>query len=120
MAITVATSYADSTAVVCSSTSANGMRIDALCNPSQTGPVFVQLFDSAAPTFGVTAPILTVPIQANTVEGGRTKEAIVVGNGGVRCTTALSFFVTNSSVANTTAAAGTDAPQEVRVFWLPI
>jgi hypothetical protein len=120
MSITVATTYTNSTAIQCSTTAATAMGIDALGNPSQTTNImFVQLFDSVAPTLGTDTPIAVVPIQPILAEGAKTKDHIIFGGGGVRCTTGLFFFVTNAAAANTTAAASTDAPQEVRVFWTP-
>ncbi len=118
MPVTVATTYADSVAEVCSSTAASLMTVEAMVHPSNTATVFVQFFDAAAPTLGTDAPLATLPLRHFAVQGRKTKNKYVIP-GGVICTSALSFFVTNGSVANTTAAAGTNAPQEVRVFWRP-
>ena len=120
MSISVTTSYSDSTAIQVTTTAGNAMSIEVLANPSNATIMFVQLFDSAAPTLGTDTPIVVVPIQTYAAGGSRAKDKTVFANGGVRCTTGINMFVTNTAAANTTAAAGTNAPQEVRVFWTPV
>ena len=117
MSISVTTSFADSTAIQVSTTASSCMTIETLANPSNATVMFIQLFDSAAPTLGTDTPLVVVPIQTYAAGGARAKDKTIFANGGVRCTTGLAYFVTNAAAANTTAAAGTNAPQEVRVFW---
>ena len=118
MAVTVATSYADSTAISASSTAAEIMTVEVMANPSNTATMFIQFFDAAAATLGADIPILTMPIRPFAIQGAQTMQKMAL-HLGVRATTGLSFFVTNTYAVNTTAASGVNAPQQVRVFWNP-
>ena len=120
MPVTVATAFADSTTIPVVSTAAEVMTIEVMANPSSAAAAgaFVQVFDSLAATLGTDAPMIVTPIRPFNAQGAQTMQKATFHQG-VRCTTGINIFVTSSAVANTTAAAGTNAPQQVRVFWLP-
>ena len=76
-------------------------------NGAQAAQTYLQLFNNAAPTPGVTAPDLVVPIGTVTTQGLKRDVKYILPNGGFRFATACTAF--NSTTPNGGTAPTTTA-----------
>lgn len=113
MAVSSATSWADTTEV---SACASGCRLEAVkirLNQSSAASSFLQLWNVANPTPGSTAPRIQIEIPAASVIGQVREWNINFG--GQPFPTALTWFVSTASAGGTGAT--TSAPQLVEVYF---
>lgn len=85
-------------------------------NFSQSAEVYLQLFNAADPTPGVTAPNLVIPIGTVTTQGVKGKTKVVFPGGGIRFGTACTAFC-STAAAGGTAPTTTALPRAISVFY---
>ena len=112
MAVSRATSWTDTTAVVASSSGAILKTVRATLNPSAAAVSYIQIYDAAA-TPGTTAPDFVFKLEVPLNSGNKTRTFPIPG--GFRCTTALNWFVSTTHDGGT--AASTSAPLAVDVHY---
>ena len=115
MAVSSATSWADTTEISASATAARLKAVVFTPISGAAGEVFIQLWDVANPTPGTTAPrhVIAVPIFT-----GVPRRRKVIFPGGFPFATALTWFV--STTHDGATAATTDAPSVVDIYFEPI
>lgn len=115
MAVSSATSWTNTTAVVALAGATRVKSVRITLNPAATAETYVQLYDAAA-TPGTTAPNLVLPVPVPYSSGPRTVSYPLPG-GGYRCGTELDWFVSTTHDGGT--AATTNAPLQVDVHHAP-
>ena len=115
MAVSSATSWADTTEVVASSTATRLKSVVIRCNPDSAADSSVQLWNHANPTPGTTAPDFAILVPSAAKMGRELK--LNVPFGGIYCDTGLTWFVSTTAGGGT--AATTNAPLLVDVHYTP-
>lgn len=112
MAVSSATSWSDTTAVVARSGSAHVKSVRAVLNPAATAASYVQLYNASA-TPGTTAPnlVLELPVRS------RNTTVSFPFPKGLYFDTAVEWFV--STTHDGATAPTTDAPLQVDVHYAP-
>lgn len=114
MAVSVASSWSDTTDIIAS---ASGVRVKSVkirSNRAATGKSFVQLFDSANATPGTDAPDFVIGLPVPGTSGYKPEYNIHIN---MVFATGLTWIVTTTHDGGT--AATTDAPALVEVHYAP-
>ena len=90
--------------------------IEVLLNVAQTA-CYLQLWDSADPDPGTTAPLMVIPVPTVAIQGLMRKFKVIFPNGGYRFGTALTMLATTTATGET-AVTTTAIPQRVDIFYV--
>jgi hypothetical protein len=106
------TTWADSTDIICATSAVRVKSVTVQRKPTATAVVYVQLYDSANATPGVTTASDIISVGYGGSDGTRVK----VNYNGKKYGTGLTIFC--SSDAGATAPLTVEIPSEVRVDWV--
>ena len=129
MPVFSATTWVDDTEQTVSAAACRVTAIEILPHEEQANEVYLQLFNSADPDPGTTAPNMVIPIGTNTTQGAGTantwttaggmsrKRKVIFPGGGFRFGTACTAICTTTATGET-AATTTSLPKSIRIFYV--